>query len=101
MGDRFYTKRLRHNSGTIQVIDTEGFHKTALLPELFAQCVCDALNIADRPQITPERLREFAEFVAPDSAFLPSAGRDRDVYQTGFDHALLILRERFELGEAE
>ncbi len=97
--DRFYTKRAYPKSGTIQLIDTTGHFNPLLLPEDQAERVCEALNIAERPQITPERLAEFVENVAPDPVFVPAPGPARGVYQAGFDHALFILIERFELGE--
>ena len=98
--DRFYTKRLTHSSGTFQLMDNKGILKIMHLPEDDVQQVCDALNLAERPQITPERMADFAKFVAPASWMLPSPGREREVFGLGFDHALFILRERFELGES-
>lgn len=41
---RFHTRRLRHSSGTVQVIDSEGRLRILHLPEDDADHVCAALN---------------------------------------------------------
>ena len=92
---RFYTKRLPHSPGTVQLIDTATIlSKIIHLPELDAELVCDALNASVRPAITPERLEEFIDFVVPEPAM---ALGPEHVFQAGFDHALALLKERFEV----